>query len=102
MVWVLSDRTCENLEQVLKHAVTPWWATSQFPGLSLCNLSIGLGIGVDTSFTCQVSSQIFQRSHKIGCKQMQLDHVIRVTATLKAILKCNIVFVKISELGIHL
>ena len=41
-------------------------------------------------------------SGKIGCKQTQLDHVIRVTATLKAILPCNIVFVKILELGIHL
>ena len=39
---------------------------------------------------------------KIGCKQTQLDHVIRVTATSKAILPCNKVFVKISELGIHL
>ena len=39
---------------------------------------------------------------KIGCKQMQLDHMIRVTATSKAILPCNIVFIKISELGIHL
>jgi len=34
-------------------------------------------------------------SIKIGCKQTQLDHMIRVTATSKAILPCNIVFVKI-------
>jgi len=39
---------------------------------------------------------------KIGCKQTQLDHMIRVIATSKAILPCNIVFIKIVELGIHL
>ena len=33
-------------------------------------------------------------SSKIGCKQTQLDHMIRVTTMLKAILPCNIVFVK--------
>ena len=39
---------------------------------------------------------------KIGCKQMQPNHVKWVTATSNTILPCNIVFVKISELGIYL
>src|ERR1700685_1864732 len=63
------DRTCGNLEQVLRHVVTPWQVTSRFPGLFLRNLSIGLGIGVDTSFVCQVLSPIFRRSH-IRCRHL--------------------------------
>jgi len=39
---------------------------------------------------------------KIGCKQTQPDHVKCVTAASNTILPCNIVFVKISELGIYL
>ena len=68
-VRVSSDKTCGNLEQVLKRVVTPWQVTSRFPGLSLRNLSIGLGIGVDTSFVCRVSSPIFRRSH-IRCRHL--------------------------------
>ena len=63
------DRTCGNLEQVLRRVVTLWRVTSWFPGLSLRNLSIGLGIGVDTSFVCQVLSPIFRRSH-IRCRHL--------------------------------
>jgi len=63
------DRTCGNLEQVLRRVVTPWRVTSRFPGLFLRNLSIGLGIGVDTSFVCQVLSPIFRRSH-IRCRHL--------------------------------
>ena len=39
---------------------------------------------------------------KTGHKQTQLDHMKSVTKKLKAILPLYIVFVKISELGIHL
>ena len=73
----MSDRTYESLGQVLRCAVTPWQVTSRFPGLSLHNLSIGLGTGVDTSFVCQVSSPIFQRSH-IQCRHLLQSEVEEV------------------------
>src|SRR6202034_959435 len=65
------DRTCDNLGQVLRRVVTPWWATSPFLGLFLRNQTIGLGIGVDTFVVCQVSSPVSQRSH------IQRYHLLR-------------------------
>ena len=76
-VRVSSDKTCGNLEQVLKRVVTPWQVTSRFPGLSLHNPSIGLGIGVDTSFVCRISSPIFRRSH-IQCRHLLQSEVEEV------------------------
>ena len=80
-VQVSLDKTCESLGQVLRHVVTPWRVTSQFPGLSLHNFTIGPGIRVDTSFVCRVSSPIFRRPH-IRCRHVLQSEVEEVEPCL--------------------
>src|SRR6266853_1483220 len=61
--------TCENPGLVLGHALTPWWATNLFLGLSLRNQSIGLNTGVGICVACRSSSLVFQRP-RIRCRHL--------------------------------
>src|SRR5882762_1847180 len=61
--------TCENPGQVLGRALTPWWVTSLFLGLSLRNQSIGLSTGVGICVACRSSSLVFRRP-RIRCRHL--------------------------------
>jgi hypothetical protein len=81
-----------------------WITVRIFKSTAITELAIGWALLAHPDGLCvlfvEVDSKYF--SNKIGYKRTQLDHVIRAAMLSKAILPCNIVFVKILEPGIHL